>query len=102
MLKNFKPRLYQETIFETCVNKNTLVVLPTGMGKTSIAMMLAVHRITNFPTSKILFLAPTKPLVVQHKTSFSKTMELPEEELIIFTGDVAPAKRPNSVSSRWE
>ena len=36
MIKNFTPRLYQETILATAVNKNTLVVLPTGLGKTNI------------------------------------------------------------------
>ena len=30
MIKNFKPRLYQQTIFNTCSIHNTLVVLPTG------------------------------------------------------------------------
>ena len=56
-IKNFEPRLYQETIFETAVKKNTLVVLPTGMGKTAIALMLASHRLTQFPESKILILS---------------------------------------------
>ena len=47
-IKDFKPRLYQENIVHTSLTKNTLVVLPTGMGKTSIAMMLAVNRLNNF------------------------------------------------------
>lgn len=90
MLDGFTPRLYQETIFSTCSEKNTLVVLPTGMGKTAIAMMLAVHRLKLYPKSKIVFLAPTKPLVEQHLSSFEKYIPLP---MAVFTGNVPPDKR---------
>ncbi len=90
MLDGFTPRLYQETIFSTCAEKNTLVVLPTGMGKTAVAMMLAAHRLKLFPKSKIVFLAPTKPLVEQHLTSFEKYLPLP---MAVFTGNVPPEKR---------
>ncbi|MFC1754294.1 DEAD/DEAH box helicase [Thermoproteota archaeon] len=93
MLKDFKPRLYQETILNSCSMGNTLVVLPTGMGKTSIAFMLAIQRLKNFPKSKILFLAPTKPLVEQHKTTFIKYTTLPEQGMEVFTGTVSPEKR---------
>jgi len=37
MLKNFVPRLYQQTILGTAANYHTLVVLPTGLGKTALA-----------------------------------------------------------------
>ena len=33
MIKDFEPRLYQQTILGTTTSFNTLVVLPTGMGK---------------------------------------------------------------------
>ncbi|MBI2575508.1 hypothetical protein HYV82_06510, partial [Candidatus Woesearchaeota archaeon] len=45
MIKDFTPRLYQEAIFATCAAKNTLVVLPTGMGKTNVFLMMAAHRL---------------------------------------------------------
>jgi len=93
MLKNFNPRLYQETIFSTCTLKNTLVVLPTGLGKTMIALMLAAQRLKQYPQSKILFLAPTKPLVEQHLQTFIKQTNISEKELIMFTGTVNPKKR---------
>jgi len=38
-LEGIIPRDYQKKIFETCLNKNCLVVLPTGLGKTLIALM---------------------------------------------------------------
>ena len=93
MLQNFKPRLYQQTILNTCSKSNTLVVLPTGMGKTSLAFMLGIQRLNNFPDSKILVLAPTKPLVEQHKSTFLKYMTIDKDEISVFTGFVKPEKR---------
>ncbi len=93
MLVNFTPRLYQETILHTCTKNNTLVVLPTGMGKTAVALMLAVHRLKVHPNSKILFLSPTRPLVEQHYNTFKKHLELPEDKFVLFTGQVKPEKR---------
>lgn len=93
MLRDFTPRLYQETILSTCVEKNTLVVLPTGMGKTAVAMMLAAHRLKTYPDSKIIFLAPTKPLAEQHLQSFKKNFQIDEDKLAVFTGDISPDER---------
>ena len=93
MLKDITPRLYQETILSTCVNANCLVVLPTGMGKTMIALMLASQRFKQYPGSKMLFLAPTKPLAEQHLQTFKKHFETDEGELALFTGAVRPEKR---------
>ncbi|MBD3310622.1 DEAD/DEAH box helicase, partial [Candidatus Woesearchaeota archaeon] len=93
MLKGFEPRLYQETILATAADHNTLVVLPTGMGKTAIGFMLAVNRLKRFPGSKILMLAPTKPLAEQHMNSFRKVMDLPKERFALFTGQISPEKR---------
>ncbi|MCK5044005.1 DEAD/DEAH box helicase family protein, partial [Candidatus Pacearchaeota archaeon] len=75
-LKNINPRTYQQKILETCIKKNCLIVLPTGLGKTLIALMLSIERMKQFPGKKVLFLAPTKPLAEQHLTYFKK--HLPE------------------------
>ncbi len=93
MLRGFTPRLYQETILATAALKNTLVVLPTGMGKTGVALLLAVQRLKQYPQSKILILAPTKPLAEQHLTTFQQSLDLPEEKFALFTGNVSPEKR---------
>lgn len=93
MLRGFTPRLYQETILATAALKNTLVVLPTGMGKTAIALLLAAQRLSQYPNSKILILAPTKPLVEQHLNTFKQYFDIDEEQMIVFTGDIIPAKR---------
>ncbi len=92
-LKEISPRDYQQKIFETCKEKNCLVVLPTGLGKTLIALMLAIDRSQKFPGEKILFLAPTKPLAEQHLVFFNK--HLPElfGDLQLFTGNVTAEKR---------
>jgi len=93
MIKNFTPRLYQETILATAVNKNTLVVLPTGMGKTNIFLMLAAHRLRLFPSSKVLFIGPTRPLIDQYLSVFKENFEINENEMAVFTGMVSPVKR---------
>jgi len=93
MIKNFTPRLYQETILASTANKNTLVVLPTGMGKTNIFLMLAAQRLAQYPNSKILFIGPTKPLIDQYLDVFVKYFEVDEKEMGVFTGMVKPEKR---------
>ncbi len=88
-----QPRDYQKEIFETAKDNNTLVVLPTGLGKTLIALMLSIDRMKKFPGSKILILAPTRPLVEQHLVSFQK--QLPElwADMQLFTGSIPAPQR---------
>ncbi|MBI2130482.1 DEAD/DEAH box helicase family protein [Candidatus Woesearchaeota archaeon] len=93
MIKDFQPRLYQETILNTSISKNTLVVLPTGMGKTSSAFLLAAHRLKQYPNSKILVLACTKPLVDQHYETFRRHLDIDEGRIILLTGQISPEKR---------
>jgi len=93
ILSSIQPRDYQKAIFETAKDNNTLVVLPTGIGKTLIALMLSIERLKKHPTSKVLFLAPTRPLVEQHFEYFKK--HLPElfADLQLFTGEIQAEKR---------
>ncbi|MFX0011395.1 MAG: helicase-related protein, partial [Candidatus Hermodarchaeota archaeon] len=86
-------RAYQENIFINCLNTNCLVVIPTGLGKTIIALMLAIHRLSKEPHSKVIFLAPTKPLVNQHYKSFLDLTTIPEESLKAITGTTPPERR---------
>jgi Fanconi anemia group M protein len=55
--------------------------------------MLAIHRLSETPNSKIIFLAPTKPLVNQHYKSFLDLTVIPEENLKAITGTTSPEKR---------
>ncbi|MBI4983688.1 DEAD/DEAH box helicase [Candidatus Woesearchaeota archaeon] len=93
MLRDFTPRLYQETILATAVQHNTLVVLPTGLGKTAIAFLLAAQRLSHYPHYKILMLSPTKPLCDQHAETFRRHLDIPTEKIVVFTGSVAPETR---------
>src|SRR3989344_5102539 len=90
---DINPREYQQNIFGVAKDKNTLVVLPTGTGKTLIALMLAVERKKKYPMSKILMLAPTRPLVEQHYQTFKKILPELFVEIEMFTGSVNAEKR---------
>jgi ERCC4-related helicase len=92
-LQDITPRDYQQKIFETCKEKNCLVVLPTGLGKTLIAIMLTIERMKQFPGEKVLFLAPTKPLAEQHLTTFKKYLPELFGDMQLFTGTVTAANR---------
>ncbi|MCR4327339.1 MAG: helicase-related protein [Nanoarchaeota archaeon] len=92
-LKNITPRKYQEEIFQTCIYKNCLVVLPTGIGKTLIALMVSIERSKRFPGKKILFLAPTRPLAEQHLKYFKKNLPELFGSIELFTGSVSSDKR---------
>jgi ERCC4-related helicase len=92
-LKNITPRKYQEDIFNTCKEKNCLVVLPTGIGKTLIALMLSIYTQKKYPGSKTLFLAPTRPLAEQHLDYFKKNLPELFGELTLFTGKTPSEKR---------
>jgi len=92
-LQNIIPREYQQKIFETCKEKNCLVILPTGLGKTLIALMLTIDRMEKFPTKKIVFLAPTKPLIEQHIISFKKYLPELFADMQLFTGEINAEQR---------
>ena len=89
--KTIRYRRYQEAVVARAIEKNTMVVLPTGLGKTIIAAMIAAHRIHSHPGSKILFLAPTRPLAVQHKKTFENI--LVTKKTIVLTGKDPIKKR---------
>ena len=83
-------RDYQNNIFESAKDKNTLVVLPTGLGKTIISIMVVNYRLSKYEGSKALILAPTKPLIEQHYRTFSR---LTKFSLGIASGEIPPEKR---------
>ena len=80
-------RIYQQTILNSAVNQNTLCVIPTGLGKTYIAIALAGLFLKQ---GKTLMLAPTKPLVNQHKKTFEEFFKH-KDEIVSVTG-TTPAK----------
>lgn len=85
-------REYQVNIANSAAKANTLVVLPTGMGKTIIALLLIEKQLQK-ENNKMLFLAPTKPLVLQHAQFLRQYLTINEESISVFTGEISPAKR---------
>lgn len=88
-------RLYQLSLAGVAIHKSSLIVLPTGLGKTVIALLVMVSRL---PKGKVLLLSPTKPLVEQHAAFFRNSLTIPPEDVILFTGSTPPDKR----GSMWE
>lgn len=62
---NLEVRDYQYNIVNRAIFDNVLVALPTGLGKTFIASTVMLNFLRWFPQLKIIFMAPTKPLVAQ-------------------------------------
>ena len=86
-------RSYQQNIARSCLKGNTLVILPTGLGKTVIALLVVADRLLSLPNSRNLIVAPTRPLVLQHFEYFRSVLKLEEDDLALWTGEVPPEKR---------
>jgi len=72
-LRKIKPRSYQEEASKWALSrKNAVVVLPTGSGKTLIAIIWAINLLNTGEDRKILFLEPTRFLVEQISKYISK------------------------------
>jgi len=85
-------RLYQLNLAAAALKQSTLVVLPTGLGKTIVALIVIANRL-HAMSGKVIILSPTKPLVEQHASFLKKFMTLPPDEIVVFTGSIPPAKR---------
>ena len=84
-------RLFQTGIAQQILGKNALVVLPTGLGKTIIALLVTVETLQR-NKGKVLFVAPTRPLVQQHYDTFDILMvEGPKKCML--SGSVPSKKR---------
>ena len=93
MIKDFIPRQYQKSIVASVAKYNTLVVLPTGLGKTNVFLMAAAGRLRQHPESKILLIGPTRPLIDQYFEVFRQHFDLDENLMAILTGSVKPENR---------
>jgi Fanconi anemia group M protein len=82
-------RDYQRRFVEKALDANTLAVLPTALGKTVIAELVAAELLHRHPGCRILFMAPTKPLALQHRESVLKHLKLREDEVAAVTGETA-------------
>ncbi|CAA7400328.1 unnamed protein product [Spirodela intermedia] len=90
---NVPLRDYQFSITKTALFSNTLVALPTGLGKTLIAAVVMYNYFRWFPGGKIVFAAPSRPLVMQQIEACHNTVGIPQEWTIDMTGQTNPQKR---------
>ena len=89
-------REYQTRLAEAALTTHTLVCLPTGLGKTAVSLLVTAARL-DAVGGKALLLAPTKPLVTQHADFYREALTIPDEEVVVFTGEV----RPDDRAERW-
>ena len=85
-------REYQRRLADTARADHTLVCLPTGLGKTTVSLLVTADRLEEVGGTA-LFLAPTKPLVKQHADFYREALTIPDDEITVFTGDVRPDDR---------
>jgi Fanconi anemia group M protein len=90
---NYPTRDYQFNIVKKCLYRNTLVSLPTGLGKTFIAAVVMYNFYRWYPTKKIVFMAPTKPLVSQQIEACYNIMGISQGHSAEMTGAMLPKER---------
>ena len=83
-------REYQTNLANDVKNQNCLIVLPTGLGKTTIALQVIVDYMQN-GTGGVLFLAPTRVLVNQHYEFLKENLLI--ADIGIVTGEDLLSKR---------
>ena len=97
---SIETRDYQLSIAASVLQENSMVVLPTGLGKTAIALIATASRLLN-AGGKVLMMAPTKPLVEQHYRFFSRFLRTGDAEdtdaipetFTMFTGETPSKNR---------
>ncbi|MDR2854759.1 MAG: DEAD/DEAH box helicase [Methanomicrobiales archaeon] len=100
--ESLERRQYQFSISMDALEDHSLVVIPTGLGKTAIALIVAASRYYTIG-GKILIVAPTKPLVEQHIRYFKNLFlvhdsKTPDDDFLFFTGETKAASR----GAAWE
>ncbi|XP_045766127.1 Fanconi anemia group M protein [Maniola jurtina] len=95
---NYPVRDYQFNIIRAAILKNTLVSLPTGLGKTFIAAVIMYNYYRWYPLGKIVFTAPTRPLVAQQIEACYKIVALPPTDTIEMTGHMPV----NTRKTHWQ
>ncbi|KAL7538664.1 hypothetical protein ACHAXR_010982 [Thalassiosira sp. AJA248-18] len=91
--EKYPERRYQLEMSHAAIMQNTLVSLPTGLGKTLIAAVVMYNYYRWFPSGKVVFCAPTRPLVSQQIHACYKIMGIPEKHTAEISGRSKPASR---------
>ncbi len=88
-----RARFSQYQITRKALSHNTLVALPTGLGKTLIAAVVMYNYWRWYPTGQIIFMAPTKPLVEQQMEACHRFTDIPQSDMVKITGTTVASKR---------
>ena len=83
-------RDYQVNLANQAKNENCLIILPTGLGKTVVALHVIADYLTK-GNGGVLFLAPTKVLVNQHYEFLKNTLAI--DDIALITGEDLLEKR---------
>ena len=93
---SIESRIYQQKLAGDILKKgNTMVVAPTALGKTIVAILVSADRLQKVKNSKVLILSPSKPLAIQHESSFKEFLTLP-------CTSITGSTRTDERVKRWE
>lgn len=87
---SIEKRDYQVNLASQAISENCIVVLPTGLGKTAIALQVIAEYLSK-GTGGALFLAPTRVLVNQHYEFLKENLTL--DDVALITGEDTIQKR---------
>jgi len=87
---SIEKRDYQVSLASTVLQNNSLIVLPTGLGKTTIALLVIAETLTK-SKRRCLFLAPTRVLVHQHYTFLKNYLKI--FDIAMITGEDVMSER---------
>ena len=87
---SIEKRDYQVNLATQAIKENCIVVLPTGLGKTAIALHVMAEYLSK-GTGGVLFLAPTRVLVNQHYEFLKNNLTL--DDISLITGEDTIQKR---------
>ena len=94
---SIEQRDYQVNLANQAVNENCIIVLPTGLGKTAIALHVIAEYLSK-GSGGILFLAPTRVLVNQHYEFLKENITL--DDISLITGEDTIENRTKLWNSR--
>lgn len=83
-------REYQVNLAKQSIDDNCLIVLPTGLGKTTVALQVIAEFLAK-RAGGVLFLAPTKVLVTQHYEFLKSNLLI--DDIAVITGEDPANKR---------
>ena len=85
-------RGYQIEATQACIRCSTLLVMPTGFGKTAVQWNCIADALHS-NVEKIIITAPTVGLVEQHRRMILERIQIDESKVRTYTGSDRPAKR---------